>query len=605
VVAREPTADEFAAVARKVWGQENKALSRRTELRFGKHGSKHVNLDNLTWYDHQDGTGGGYVELYKLAGEPLPNGHDPAASSARPRGNTWTTYDYRDETGKLEFQVVRKPNHKFLQRRPTGDVNDPWDWHIVDPGTKKPLVKLVPYRLPELLAAHHDDCVFICEGEKDVDNVRKLGLTASCNPMGAGAWRSDYTPWFKDRDCVILPDNDQPGRDHAGDVFRALQGTAASALILELPGLGPKEDVSDWIKAGGDAGALVDLVAKAQPSVASTPPTRGIAGNIFADGYAMPEWLIDGVLQRGSFYGCTSLTQHGKTATWLFNACMIHEGRNLGGFKVAQGNVLILAGENPEDLKARMLGMRLAFNLRTLPYVMPGAFLMDEVEADKLRRDIEAMAMPLALILVDTASSFFPGDDDNSNTQQGAYARSLRTLCGMPGYPAVVVNCHPVKNAGRDSLWPRGGGAFLNELDGNFTLWSEDLGEMTTLGFNKLRGPAFAPFSYKLKTVPTGRHYPNGVSFDTIIAEPVDDFEAFNQSAQNISDDNAVLRILDVSPKLSLADIARQLMWSNAKGEPLKAKVQRAIQRLADDKLIVKHRRGGLWKATEKGKKEI
>ena len=31
------------------------------------------------------------------------------------------------------------------------------------------------------------------EGEKDADALTALGLTATCNPMGAGKWRDSYT----------------------------------------------------------------------------------------------------------------------------------------------------------------------------------------------------------------------------------------------------------------------------------------------------------------------------------------------------------------------------------------------------------------------------
>jgi hypothetical protein len=39
----------------------------------------------------------------------------------------------------------------------------------------------------------------------------------------------------------------------------------------------------------------------------------------------------------------------------------------------------------------------------------------------------------------------------------------------MPGGPCVLVACHPPKNAGDDNLLPRGGGAFIAEMDGNLT----------------------------------------------------------------------------------------------------------------------------------------
>ena len=68
----------------------------------------------------------------------------------------------------------------------------------------------------------------------------------------------------------------------------------------------------------------------------------------------------------------------------------------------------------------------------------------------------------------------------------------------------MVALCHPVKNAHRSNLLPRGGGAFLNELDGNLTLWSES-GEVTELHWQgKIRGPDFSPLGYRLRPTPTG-----------------------------------------------------------------------------------------------------
>src|SRR5262249_11416724 len=52
-------------------------------------------------------------------------------------------------------------------------------------------------------------------------------------------------------DVVILPDNDEPGRKHAKQVAQALYGIAASIKVVELPGLPPKGDVTDWIWDGG------------------------------------------------------------------------------------------------------------------------------------------------------------------------------------------------------------------------------------------------------------------------------------------------------------------------------------------------------------------
>src|SRR5260370_7259234 len=83
----------------------------------------------------------------------------------------------------------------------------------------------------------------------------------------------------------------------------------------------------------------------------------------------------------------------------------------------------------------------------------------------------EAATIPdLVLVIVDTGAAYFPGDESNSNSQQGAYARLLRQLTFLPGKPAVLVNCHPVKNASRDNLLPMAASAFLNDLADTLTL---------------------------------------------------------------------------------------------------------------------------------------
>ncbi len=66
---------------------------------------------------------------------------------------------------------------------------------------------------------------------------------------------------------MILPDNDGPGRSHREQVAGMLAGVAASVRILELPGLGPKDDIVNWLDAGGTADDLRRLVDEAAVSL--------------------------------------------------------------------------------------------------------------------------------------------------------------------------------------------------------------------------------------------------------------------------------------------------------------------------------------------------
>ena len=164
-------------------------------------------------------------------------------------------YDYKDASGKLLFQVCRTADKRFFQRRPDGKGG--WVNGLGD-------IKPVLYRLPELFeAVKRGETVFIPEGEKDADNLARLGLAATTSPMGAGKWRDYYSDWLKGANVVILPDNDEPGRKHAQQVAQSLHGKAKSIKILELPGLPSKGDVSDWLAAGGTKEELLRLAEEA------------------------------------------------------------------------------------------------------------------------------------------------------------------------------------------------------------------------------------------------------------------------------------------------------------------------------------------------------
>jgi hypothetical protein len=134
-------------------------------------------------------------------------------------------------------------------------------------------VRKVPYRLQELAKADPTRAVCIPEGEKDVDRLVALGLIATCNPGGAGKWKKEYAEFLRDRSVVVFPDNDEVGQKHADEVARSLMGIAGAVKIVNLPGLPPKGDISDWLDAGGTREKLGELGNAApmfQPSAQGT-----------------------------------------------------------------------------------------------------------------------------------------------------------------------------------------------------------------------------------------------------------------------------------------------------------------------------------------------
>lgn len=158
-------------------------------------------------------------------------------------------YDYRDEKGNVLFQVVRFDPKGFSQRTPNGSG---WKWGLN--GARRVL-----YRLPDVLKSGERN-VLIVEGEKDVDRLFAEKFIATCNPMGAGKWSDEYSELLRGRSCIVIPDNDTPGREHAQVVLRSLKPLAKKAVLLTLPG---QKDVSEWFNAGHTAKELIALCKEA------------------------------------------------------------------------------------------------------------------------------------------------------------------------------------------------------------------------------------------------------------------------------------------------------------------------------------------------------
>ena len=185
-------------------------------------------------------------------------------------GKVIATYIYQDEHGEPYLRVQKTDKKKFPQSHwVEGDKhNTNGKWVKGPPNGPK-----IPYDLPKLIKTGTDVPVFICEGEKDADSVTDfnppdlevLELIGTTNSEGAGKWTTDLNKWFEGRKIVyVLEDNDPPGRKHANMVASNLVEFVGEVRIVRLPGLGDKEDVTDWVtKYGGTKEKLLDLAAEA------------------------------------------------------------------------------------------------------------------------------------------------------------------------------------------------------------------------------------------------------------------------------------------------------------------------------------------------------
>ena len=262
-------------VARELFGPEGRERSTSVEKHFPDHGGLFVNIEKNRWYSHVNEKGGDATSLVQFA-----TGCDFQAAAAWLRSRGYIpgqpttlppclvcTYDYCDEQGKPLYHVDRHNPKAFRQwrvvggERVNGVVAGTYErsksggaWCRVKGSPRLnserrefPGIRCVPYRLPELLQGE-ESAVLIPGGEKDVDNLRALGFSATCNHGGEGKGWPELSHRFKDRHVFLLCDNDVPGEKHQAIVGAALKNIAADIRVVRFPELPRGGDVSDFIE---------------------------------------------------------------------------------------------------------------------------------------------------------------------------------------------------------------------------------------------------------------------------------------------------------------------------------------------------------------------
>jgi hypothetical protein len=177
----------------------------------------------------------------------------------------------------------------------------------------------------------------------------------------------------------------------------------------------------------------------------------------------------------------------------------------------------------------------------------------------------------------------------------------------LPGKPACVVNCHPASGASkdltRDSCVPRGGSAFLNEIDTNLTVWAE--GECAEFHWmRKKRGPDFSPILFEYR--------PIGVKqFDqvvpTVVAEHIDEEQEKAIRTKKKEAEARLLFAMYAQPNATqrewALDAGFTIKTGKHAGQPHMSMVNRTLERLKDYRLAERSRRDG-WVLTKLGKEE-
>jgi AAA domain len=350
---------------------------------------------------------------------------DEPKQSSRPKAVA--TYTYTDEDGEPLYQVVKTEPKGFWQRRPDGT-----------PGLGN--ARSVPYRLPELIAADPEAPVFVCEGEKDAEAIRREDCVATCNSGGAGKWHPEFAEFLAGREVIIVVDRDRPGYRHGRDVYRSVVGKAKSVLVCE-PTHG--KDVAEHLGGGLSLEALevidideLELRCEDAPTEASDPDRdrRHVDLTSAAAIKVSPVlWLWRGRMPVGELSLFAGREDLGKSTVSYTLAAWITRGVMEGAYFGQPRAVLVAATEDSWEhtvvprLMAAGADLNLVYRIDVVTSEGFGGYL--DLPADLPALEVKAREVGAALLLLDPLISRLSAALDSHKDQE--VRQALEPLVGF------------------------------------------------------------------------------------------------------------------------------------------------------------------------------
>jgi RecA-family ATPase len=375
-----------------------------------------------------------------------------------------TEYDYVDADGVLLYQVQRKSNKRFVQRRPDGTGG----WTYTDVFKD---IKRIPYRLADL-NEFPDGSVFVTEGEKDADNIAALGLCATT--VAGGVWTDGCTAPLAGRNVFILEDNDETGRKKSIAAATALMFEAKDIRIVSFPELAHKADVTDWLTLDGNdkaalearcidapiwtpgASALLPPVAQALVAIEPLPFVDFSSWDV-EDGAPEQEWGLDEKFAMQTVGLFSGEGGAGKSLLSMMLAISHALGHDWLGSAARQGAFLYLSAEDDRNEMQRRQTSILRSTDSNFSDLRDKMHLLDFVGEDsvlgvpdntglikptKLFERLLSAAIDIqpVFICLDTSSDIFAGNE-NDRAQVRQFLGMLRKMA-MLSNSYVLVNSH-------------------------------------------------------------------------------------------------------------------------------------------------------------------
>jgi hypothetical protein len=174
-----------------------------------------------------------------------------------------------------------------------------------------------------------------------------------------------------------------------------------------------------------------------------------------------PEWLIDGIMTRGSFVVLYGTPGVGKTFTALDQAGAVASGHKWQGHNTHKGLVVYVAAEGVGDLGLRHEALRIGRDLDDIPdlgYITEPVNLYSDHDIGYLLDLLDGRAP--ALIVFDTLARSMDGGDENFAKDMNAVIKHVDRLRQETGATVMLLH-HP----GQDTSRERGSTALKGAAD--------------------------------------------------------------------------------------------------------------------------------------------
>ena len=413
----------------------------------------------------------------------------------RARGQKIAEYIYLDQN-RAPYQRVDK--YEWISARgreksyPQYFVDENGDWA---PGAPDPVI---PYRLPELIAAPMDALVLLCEGEKDCITAVRYGFVATCNPGGAKVFQPELVQHFQGRQQVcIVEDHDGDGERHTDLIVEALRNTVPTIGVLRFPELPPKGDLTNYFERGGTKAGL-DL--RIEDALRAGIPHPYTAHKIGSTTMKAQRWLWRDHLPIGALELTCGQMGLGKGLLLCDRIATVTTGRPWpdGSPGPEPGSALVLTAEDrTEDYHRRLAAAGADVDkVYVLEYVRRNGrdelFLLAE-DLDKLEQACRDFG-DIRLVGIDPITAYMGtgrGFDSHRATDVRAQLHPLKATAEKLDITFSAIT-HPPKNASSRAALDSfiGSQAFIAAARvGHFCV--EELGEEDDRGFRRPTGRVF------------------------------------------------------------------------------------------------------------------